>query len=337
MKTAHELGAETQTPLPPIVREQLLDVSWGTEDYPTDLLLLSENEQHILEEVSTGLPMREIAKREGLPHSVATARYYTAVGKQEATSAFESDVLALSPLAQRVVVLNKLFGATWNRGNTVVINTEPEVVLKNAQELDELMGEKWKRCPQLSVIPVDTLRERIERYDRVLSPNWRNSPVLLTQSPDVVEQRAALYDQWFGEGWQMKPSILTNDPDTVISSARAMKTVGITQENTPPGPYFGLLGTTVGNKRKKAAFIRSSILGHQQIYIHETKKPISEIVRARQGQTPAEKELEAQEIEEFKIFVRHLGAKGLTFSTSSIRSWATAHGYPALPRSKVQS
>lgn len=260
MKAAHELGAETQTSLPPIVREQLLDVSWGTEDYPAYLLLLSENEQLILEEFSTGLTMREIAKRQGLPYSVAIARYNTAVGKQEATSAFESDVLTLSPLAQRVVILNKLFGATWNRGNTVVINTEPAVVLKNAQELDELMGEKWRRCPQLSVIPIDTLRERIERYDRVLSVKWRNSPVLLTQSPDVVEQRAALYDEWFGEGWKMKPSILTNDPHTVISSARALKTVGVTQENTPPGPYFGLLGTTVGNKRKKLRSLGAQFL-----------------------------------------------------------------------------
>jgi hypothetical protein len=227
-----------------------------------------------------------------------------------------------------VVILNSLFGKRWNNGTSAVVSTEPEVILTNVPQLDEMLGYKWRRCPQLSVIPIDTIKDRVERYDKSLGLRWRNSPVILTQSPDIIESRVLTYDKSFGTSWQVKPTILTNKTNTVIASARAINTVGITQENTPPGPYFGLLCTTVANKRRKAAFIRHELLGHKQVRIHETKLPLAEIVRERQRQTPADKELEAREIEEYKVFVRHIGAKKLAQSTVVIEKWARAHGYP---------
>jgi hypothetical protein len=328
MKTLPGRDVEMSGRMPGIVADHLRTVEWGTETYPLDSLELHDNEALIFQQVNDGMSLKDVSRGYGLPYTVAVARYHTAKGKHEAKNGLSADVTELSLLAQRVVILNSLFGATWNRGNSVVINTEPEVVLSNANKLDSILGYKWRRCPQLSVMGINTLKERIERYDAKLSPNWRNSPVLLTQSPDVVEERAAIYDGWFGEAWQMKPSILTNDPRTVISSARALKTVGITQENTPPGSYFALLGTTVANKRKKAAFIRRELLGHKQVHIHESKKPISEIVSARQSQSPKDRELESNEIAELKTFLRHLGAKGLTQSVEVIRKWSYSHGYP---------
>ncbi len=158
--------------------------------------------------------------------------------------------------------------------------------------------------------------------------HWRHAPVILSQSPEVIEKRASLYDKWFDDKWYINPSILTNDPETVITSVRALRVVDINLENTPPGPYFVLLSTTVANKRRKAAYIRRSILGHSQIRISPAKRSLSEIVRERAAQTTEDKETERMEIEEFKAFVRHLGAKGLGLDLPNIRQWAQPNNYP---------
>jgi hypothetical protein len=172
--------------------------------------------------------------------------------------------------------------------------------------------------------------EGIARYDTLLGRNWRSNAIILSLSQAVVEERVALYDGWFGTGWRVMSTILTNNPRTVISSVRALKTVGITQENTAPGSYFGLLNNTVANKREKARVIRQELLGHRQVHIYGDKTPISEIVQARKSQSQADRELEAQEIEEFRLFIQHLGAKGLGRSIAVIRDWAHSHGYPVI-------
>jgi hypothetical protein len=327
METSCGAGGEYEVSEPDLVAEQLLTAGWGTEEYPRHLLEVNANERHVLELATTGLALSKIARQEGLTLSVTSARYYSAVGKQEASAAFDKNVLDLTPLAQRVVVLTSLFGDKWDSVHSILMTSASDRIVKNSHELDKLMGDSWRRCPQLSIYSIDSLKERISRYDELLGPKWRTMPNLLTLSPDKVESKTILYDQWFGDAWHVRRGLLTNNPKTVIASLRALRSIGITQENTAPGPFFTALTSSVASKREKAAFIRRSILGHQQVYTGS----LADIIEARKGQTAEEKELEAQEIEDLKQFLRQIGAKGLATSITSIQSWATQHGYATSP------
>ena len=94
---------QDQTPnigpgIPDIVREQLLSAGWGTETYSIDLLELRDEELRMLKQAADGVSIREISRREGVSRNIGLARYQTALGKKEALSGFDSDVLELTPL-----------------------------------------------------------------------------------------------------------------------------------------------------------------------------------------------------------------------------------------------
>lgn len=329
-----ELGGQYTVPQSSVVDNYLLTIDWGADIYPLNLLELTQSERYLLEQLQTGHSVKGVARADGIPIVLMQSRCLIARGKQEAQAGLADDVLSLSPLAQRVVILNDLFGSTWSRGKTTVITTPPEIIISNSLELDKMLGDKWRRrCPQLSVMSIGTLRSRIASYDTLMGPNWRNTPQLLTQSSETIKSRIVLYDRWFGDAWYVHPHILTNQPRTVISSARTLQTIGITQENTPSGPYFSLLCTTVAKKREKAAYIRQVILGHQQVYLDNTPKPLSERIKDRQFQSAQDKKREAEELEEFKVFIKQLGARMLGFSIEKIASWAYSNGYrpPRIP------
>lgn len=315
----------------PVVRDHLQGLGWGTESYPLDSLLLDDDEQYILDRVSRGMTIKETAETDGINYGMAYLEYLTAVAKQEALNGFNSDVLLLSPLAQRIVVVHSLFG-TGTDARVALRQADLTTLINRTRFLDKTIGGRWRKYPAIVNLSEATIRHRIERYDCLLGPKWRNSPRILNMATKVVEERTAKYNEWFGESWRASPNTVSNTPRTVISSARALKSIGITLENTAGVPYFGLVGTTVENKRKKASIIRKEILGHTQVYIGEGKASLAENVEARHGQTPAEKELEAREIEEFKMFVSNIGAMRLVYSMSKIRSWAMENGYSSLHR-----
>lgn len=329
MPTVVEQSPGSEPQMPQIVRERLLSIDWGVDSYPQELLELNEDEARILGAISGGKSVIKVAEEEGVGDWQVYPRYYSAQGKQEAKAGLGGDILGLSELAQRVVVLNSIFGdESWNSKTVnVVTNRSTEAILMCSNVLDELLGDSWKRCPKLLMLSSETIRSRVQQYDERLSPNWRWAPVILTLAQAKVEERAAIYDEWFGDQWYVCPALLTNIPETVASSARALKTIGIQPGDKPTKKYFNLLVTNVANKRRKAAFIRKAILGHSQVRVVEAKRSKSEIVKERQAQSPIDRQKEADEIEELKVFIRHLGARGLSQSLESIWTWAKTHNY----------
>jgi hypothetical protein len=128
MKTLPEQGAEVAGLSTDIVADHLQTVGWGTEDYPVELLELNEKDERILQQVDDGMSLMDVSRSDRLSYSVTATRYYTAKGKKDAQEGLTADVTTLSPLAQRVVVLNSLFGARWTRGHsTVRYTTRPQL------------------------------------------------------------------------------------------------------------------------------------------------------------------------------------------------------------------
>ena len=318
---------EACTDLSERVSDYLQAIPWGRHNYPTNLLAMSNTEQAVLTAVEDGMTVRAVAESVGRRYGTVHSDYTTALGKQQATEGLDDNILAVRELGQRVIILNHIFGVAWQGANKRLATVGADVVIKATEELDGMLGNTWRASPGLALQPKASLEARIEKYDVLLGEKWRSSPVILTQNPEVVAHRAKMYDQLFGDDWREVPSIVTNRLQTVLSSKRALKTIGVTRENTQPTPFYALLSTTVANKRAKVDFIRQQILGHEQVRICNGVRPLSEIVSERLSQTPEARALEVREVAELEAFVRHMGARGLAQSLSAITAWALKHGY----------
>lgn len=316
---------QTNTEIPvsdDVVGQELARSGWGTESYPILDLRLDAKDQRLLTLVD--IPPRKVAKFEGWDEEAMVATFRLVQAKQEALRAADDGrpFDELHVRTQNTIILTGLFGKRWMTRDVGMINDNAGEVIKEANELDSVFGESWKSWPSLVRMAPYVRKKLIRTYDREFGLGWRKYPGIIAMAPDVVEERIHAYDVWLGEEWRERPGLVKTPPRTVISSIKALETVGITQENTGPATYTTLVATSMRNKRDKAAMIRRELLGHKFVVMSSEKRSLAENVNARAGYSEADRVEEAKEVAQFREFIPRMTSSRLVSSETAIKNWA---------------
>ena len=304
----------------------LSSLPWNRH-YPPEQLALTGREQAIYEAHERGDTITTIARDMGLRRGAVAVASRSAYGKIEALDGRHLDIHALSPDAQKVIVLNYLFEDRWHDNeNAVVARSLPDFIDSIAY-LDSRLGLNWRRYPRACLPTADSLAMRCDTYDKLFGTDWQRVPNILTLQTLTVTSRVKLYDKHFGEQWRKYPRILTNMPRTVLGSSRCLAAIGLTLDTCVPSRYFRLLSTSTTLKRARVTQIRREILQHDQIWESSDTIRLSELVRRRRLQTRAEKARETKELAELRQFVLKTGGVALEQSIKLTSLWAREHGY----------
>jgi hypothetical protein len=283
-------------PDPSVLTAYLSHIQWG-EDYPEELLVMSEKEQRILDQRQQGRSFLDIAKEEGISSSDLEDYHRAGVGKRELLASREVDIHALGPSAQKILVLNDIFGAGWLEKHSSVIQRDTSNLIEYVGSMDATFGKGWRTQPWLWTVALEGVQAKTETYDKEFGPDWR-----------------------------IYPGLLTSSVKTVLTSARALPYLGVTRQNTPSHTYYNLLTTRLSTRQKKIVFIRRAILRHTQIYNTSQKRSFSTLGARRARQTEAERQIEQEELAELREFIATMGAKCLRESTSAIATQAYNKG-----------
>ncbi|HEY5442605.1 MAG TPA: hypothetical protein VIJ68_03640 [Candidatus Saccharimonadales bacterium] len=280
---------------PPDAAAYLDTIGWG-ENYPADWLVIGSKEQHALDIVQPGGSFRGVAQSAN-ESNFLKVYYHAALGKQELAESRDVDVQDLGEDAQRLLVLNKIFGPEWAKKEPLLMRGSIGRLLEVLAVMDEGVGRNARVYPSAWKLSPDTLRRKIEIYDRNLGP-----------------------------GWRVNANLLTVSPRTVLSSARALPYIGVTPAKAG-STFYSLLPTTLSTKQQKVIHIRRSILDHTQIRHSSQKRRISTLGARKARQTEEDRQTELEELAELKRFIRHVGAKCLGASTKTIDVMAHEAGY----------
>jgi hypothetical protein len=270
----------------PELRAYLSQIAWG-EDYPEELLVVNDTEQYIL----------DIAEQEGVRADDLRDYYRAGAAKQELQTSRAVDIHDLGLDAKRVLILNNIFGADWQDKNSDIIQRDSSDLINYVGFMDDVFGTGWRQHDRLWSLGTDGVQAKIETYDRHLDPDWSTVPPLV--------------------GVSIR---------TVLSSARALRTIGVTRENTPQHTYYRLLKTRLSTKQQRIIYIRRSILRHTQIRHSSQKRNIATLGARKARQTAKERRIEKRELEELREFLAAMGAKCLLSSNSAITAKAYARG-----------
>jgi hypothetical protein len=273
---------------PSVLTAYLSGISWG-ESYPEELLAISDTEQYILGKRQQGLRFIDMAEQEGVRADDLRDYYRAGAAKQELQASRAVDIHDLGTDAQRVLILNDIFGAGWEEKNHDIIQRDSSDLINYVGFMDSNFGVGWRQHDRLWSLGADGVQAKIEVYDRHLDPDWKAVPALVGVSVR-----------------------------TVLSSARALRYLGITRESTSKHAYYNLLKTRLATKQKRIIYIRRSILRHTQIRHSSQKRSISTLGARKAQQTEEERQTEQRELEELREFLTAMGAKCLLSSNRAI-------------------
>lgn len=302
--------------------EELKRNGWGTPGYPLASLGLTREDGELLK--TEGIPTAQTAKKFGRSYTNTVDAWRLVRSKRGALDAARkmTPFEELDVWTRRTIILTGIFGKKWMTRDIGMIQEDAEYIIDQTRELEGDFGDAWKHWPSLAMIDPRVRRNLIARYDKEFGEVWRKSPGILALNPDVVAERAPLYDMWLGPEWRERPGILKTPPRTVISSMRALTTMGITPENTGPAIYSTLIATSMANKRNKVTMIRRDLLGHAAIGASSEKRSLGENVTARAN---VNKEQETKEMEAFLAFLPTFTLSRLMNSEATIKTWARKH------------
>ncbi len=187
--------------------------------------------------------------------------------------------------------------------------------------LSTIIGERWKSYPKLLEYPEEAINQNATRLDSLFGEyNWRRNPELLTSSSETLSAYSQEHTRVFGSNeWMASPLLATITPRTFNASFRALRSMGI-EIGSGSNKNLKLLGTTLDNKRRKAAYIRRHILNHSQVHIITDPQTEGTIYERRRSMTAEERAQEEQEIAEFREFIRS-NISLLAMSISAIARW----------------